>query len=159
MCDILGNFLIFYDTQGLSFIVEGIQELGGLDFRNRKPFNSAGMAELMRDTVFGHFIRLISHGKLLPYAENRDPELWRQYVHHEKTERLAHHGHVEEEPQSGGLQSSGQEQSRRSSRTLQGGDLHTNAVGHAVDPENGKDVVLVHWYGDKDPEVSLLRST
>lgn len=142
------------------FIVEEIKESGELECRNLlHRFHSAAMSELVRDTVFGHLIRLISHGKLLPYAEDRDPELWRQYVHHEKTERLAHHGHVEEEPQSGERHSSRQEESRRSSRTLQGGGLQTNAVGHTIDPENGKDVILVHWYGDKDPEVSLLQPT
>ena len=54
------------------------------------------MFELIRDTVFGHLVRFVTRGKALPYPEDKNPDCWRQYVDHEKTARVAHHGHTEE---------------------------------------------------------------
>lgn len=46
------------------------------------------MKELIRDTVLGHFLRLITKGKVLPYAEDRDPSLWERYIDKEKSGRV-----------------------------------------------------------------------
>ena len=48
------------------------------------------MLELFRDTVLGHFLRWVSHGRLLPHAEDIDPSLWRMYVSTEKSTKLEH---------------------------------------------------------------------
>ena len=48
------------------------------------------MLELFRDTVIGHFLRWVSHGRLLPHAEDIDPSLWRMYVSTEKSTKLEH---------------------------------------------------------------------
>jgi hypothetical protein len=48
------------------------------------------MIELFRDTTIGHLIRWVSHGKLLPHAEDVDPTLWRMYISTEKSTTLEH---------------------------------------------------------------------
>ena len=58
---------------------------------------SVKMKELVRDTVFGHFLRLVTGGRVLPYEEDRDPSLWKRYIDVEKSGRMAHHGHTEDE--------------------------------------------------------------
>ena len=112
------------------------------------------MAELIRDTVFGHFVRLITKGKYLPYAEERDLELWKQYIHHEKTGQMASHGRL-------GLQLSNDQRDTKSnetSRTRTSENQPTNLVsGHRIDQEKGRDVNIVDWYGDTDSEVSSNR--
>ena len=46
------------------------------------------MLELFRDTVIGHLLRWVSHGRLLPHAEDIDPSLWKMYVSSEKSANL-----------------------------------------------------------------------
>ena len=48
------------------------------------------MLELFRDTVIGHLIRWVTHGKLLPHAEDVDHSLWRMYISTEKSTKLEH---------------------------------------------------------------------
>jgi DHA1 family multidrug resistance protein-like MFS transporter len=54
-------------------------------------------AELLRDTLLGHSFRQISGVRIFPYAENMDSELWKRYVHREKSGRMAHHGNTMKE--------------------------------------------------------------
>jgi len=131
------------------------------------------MKELVRDTVVGHLLRLATRGKVLQFEEERDPSLWKRYVDKEKSGRMAHHGTVEEEKkneQEGNDTSddSAQEQQRAG---VAGGDTTANTrnssdtrVGSAearrndvsgvpVDAEKGRDVSIVTWFGDNDPEV------
>ncbi|MCJ1322095.1 hypothetical protein MMC15_007440 [Xylographa vitiligo] len=112
------------------------------------------MSELIRDTAFGHLLRYLSGGQLLPYAEDRDPSLWKRYVHDGKTIRMAHHGHTGEEEAAGksGESQSPEGISRDSSTTRRESNTQTNALGHQIDPEKGRDTNVVDWYGDDDPE-------
>ncbi|MCJ1288347.1 hypothetical protein MMC26_007702, partial [Xylographa opegraphella] len=112
------------------------------------------MLELIRDTVFGHLLRYLSGGRLLSYAEDRDPSLWKRYVHDEKTMRMAHHGHTGDEQAVDQTDASQFPDGfpRDSSTTRRESNIQTNALGHLVDPENGSDTNVVHWYGDGDPE-------
>ena len=57
---------------------------------SQSPFLCPLMLELFRDTVIGHFLRWVSHGRLLPHAEDIDPSLWRMYVSTEKSTKLEH---------------------------------------------------------------------
>ena len=118
------------------------------------------MTELIRDTVFGHFVRIVSGGKILPYAEDRDPSLWRRYVHDEKTQRMAHHAHTDEQPEAECRQGPRRSSSGQTSTTRAGDEdqVRTNALGHKVDPEHGKDTAVVGWYSDHDPEVKVSSS-
>ncbi|KAL9597267.1 MAG: hypothetical protein Q9219_005248 [cf. Caloplaca sp. 3 TL-2023] len=108
------------------------------------------MTELIRDTAFGHLVRLITRGRFLQYAEDRDPSLWKQYMSEEKTRRMAHHGHPgqlsNEEPPAG---SSGE-----SSRTRAESEKDVNQpTGQPIDQERGRDTNVVDWFDEHDPEV------
>lgn len=127
------------------------------------------MRELIRDTVVGHLLRLATKGKALQYEEERDPSLWRRYIDKEKSGRMARHGNVEEEKneednndtgeqgqqRSGVAEGNTTANPRNSSDTRVGsGEAQRNKVsGVPVDPEKGRDVTIVTWFGDDDPEV------
>jgi DHA1 family multidrug resistance protein-like MFS transporter len=130
------------------------------------------MKELVRDTVLGHFLRLVTGGKVLPYEEDRDPSLWKRYIDKEKSGRMAHHGHTEEEEtneeeadasddstqqqqRAGAVEDNATANTRDSSDTEVGSaNVQRNEVsGHPIDPEKGRDVSIVTWFGDDDPEV------
>ncbi|KAL8706259.1 MAG: hypothetical protein Q9201_000696 [Fulgogasparrea decipioides] len=46
------------------------------------------MLETLRDSAAGHLLRWASGGRLLPHAEDVDPNLWRMYVSTEKSKNL-----------------------------------------------------------------------
>ncbi|KAG4411085.1 hypothetical protein IFR04_015784 [Cadophora malorum] len=152
------------------------------------------MKELVRDTVFGHFLRLVTKGKVMTFEEERDSSLWKRYVDKEKSGRMAHHGHTGEEekenenetkdtddsesPERGIWQKdeesenrAGQNQAvlgqnggpRNSSETrlgsLDNGQQRNEINCVPVDPEKGRDVSVVTWYGENDPENPLNWST
>lgn len=130
------------------------------------------MAELIRDTAFGHVLRFVSRGKLLQYEEERDPSLYTRFIDENKSGYLAHHGDTNPpedgtEPETlGGVRTRENEfalekpanrsQDRRSSseQTRVGDeDANINHVsGVKVDPEKGRDRHLVTWWGENDPE-------
>lgn len=134
------------------------------------------MKELIRDTAFGHLIRLVSRGKYLQFAEERDPTIWTRFVDEKKSGYLAHHGDTNP-PEDGEKEIEGlggvrtrddqyvlQEPPMRahrgsgdSSRTRVGDEqiAVNHASGVKVDPEKGQDYHLVTWYGDNDPENPL----
>lgn len=127
------------------------------------------MAELFRDTVFGHALRLAFGGKeILPHLEEKDTSIWKRYVHEEKTARMAHHGHVEEEekneeetstessPTPAQRQDGNRDILEHSSTTRRSNQL-TNSMGHPIDPEKGKDVNVICWEKN-DPEVCFPSS-
>jgi len=131
------------------------------------------MSELIRDTIFGHAIRIITHQKALPYPEDKDHSLWEQYVSKEKSGNLAHHGHTRraEEESSEKTNDDGNNEglqprqddngvlrsSRNSSDTrVASTEQQLNEVsGVPVDLEKGRDVTIVTWFSDADPEVSF----
>jgi DHA1 family multidrug resistance protein-like MFS transporter len=120
------------------------------------------VSDLIRDSPFGHVVRLVTGRKYFQYPEEKDHELWKKYVNEEKSGYMAHHGTAEppkEESddinQAQGLRA--REDSESSSRTL--GEGHNEASGVRVDPEKGKDKHVVDWYGPDDPQVSLSRSS
>ncbi|KAK3672685.1 GTPase-activating protein [Recurvomyces mirabilis] len=135
------------------------------------------MAELFRDTAFGHFIRLITNKKAFQYPEEADPSIWTRFIDEKKSGYLAHHGDTnppEEDVEMEGIggvrtredqftlqppanRPSMGRNSESSSRTRVGSnDVNINhASGVKVDPEKGRDRHLVTWYGDNDPENPL----
>ena len=103
------------------------------------------MTELIRDTVFGHLLRWVSGGKILSHPEDIDVGLWKKYVHHEKTARIASHGHTDEpEP------TREWHQSDSSDDTKGEGQPRKNDLGMQVDPEKGKDLNVIH-FEENDP--------
>lgn len=122
-----------------------------------------GMAELIRDTAFGHIVRFVSRGKLLQYQEERDPSLWKKFLDEKQSGYLAHHGTTDppedgEEPETlGGVRTREEKESEKrsdsnSSSQTGVGEGVNRASGVKVDPEKGKDLEVISWYGDNDPE-------
>lgn len=123
------------------------------------------MTELIRDTVFGHSLRLATRGRVLQYEEERDPTVLERYVDKEKSGRMAHHGHTGLEGQDNGANTGNSDgnnvhSSRRTSDTrVESSDERLNeASGVVVDPEKGRDVTIVTWFSENDPEVGLIPS-
>ena len=126
------------------------------------------MKELVRDTVFGHALRLLTRGKVLQYEEDRDPSLWKRYIHKEKSGRMADHGHTGEanaengdsdssDSRQRGTENNQQSSGRPSSDTRVASSdqprRRNEASGVLVDPEKGKDVTIISWFSENDPEV------
>ncbi|KAK0927939.1 GTPase-activating protein [Friedmanniomyces endolithicus] len=125
------------------------------------------MAELIRDTAFGHLIRFVSRGRYLQFAEEKDPSIWTRYIDEKKSGYMAHHGDAEppkgddgesEDVEMEGIDGVRTREARtpsdQSSRTRVGegdGDVSL-ASGVKIDPEKGRDAHIVSWYGDDDPE-------
>ncbi|KAF1837560.1 MFS general substrate transporter [Decorospora gaudefroyi] len=118
------------------------------------------MADLIRDSAFGHCVRLVTGRKYLQYPEEKDPEIWKKYVSHEKSGHAAYHGDTEAPEnrneidaltQAHGVRSREQgDNSETSSRTM--GEGVNEASGVMVDPEKGMDIHVVDWYGPDDPQ-------
>jgi len=117
------------------------------------------MSELFRDTLFGHVLRYLSHQRLFPHEEDKDPSVWQKYVHQEKTARMATHGHtgeVDEEKETESNGEAGDANTASSESADTGGSqsgTQNEVTGVRVDPEKGKDVNIVDWFGPEDPEV------
>jgi MFS transporter, DHA1 family, multidrug resistance protein len=127
------------------------------------------MTDLIRGTVSGHFIRLISGKLYLPYGEDRDNSLWKRYVDAEKSGRMAHRGHTGEEESNGEGGSRdrnsdekipGRSGSQASSNTRVASQEEprdrTEPGGVKVDPEKGKYFRVISWLSDDDPKVGTL---
>lgn len=130
------------------------------------------MSELFRDTAFGHLVRFASRGKYFRYEEEIDPSLYKHFIDEKKSGYLAHHGDTNapedgKEPETlGGVrtredQYTGQgpprlSTNRRSSSEQTRVDESNGNMNHVsgvqVDKEKGRDVHLVSWWGDNDPE-------
>lgn len=52
------------------------------------------MTKLLRDNVFGHCSRFSTSTGCFQYVEEKDPSLWKQYMHVEKTGHMAGHGQL-----------------------------------------------------------------
>lgn len=117
------------------------------------------VADLIRDSPFGHIVRAVTKNKVFQYPEEKDPELWKKYVHEEKSGHVAYHGrteapedreNIEELNNARGI--SQREQNSRSSSQTQVGEEYNEASGVRVDKEKGKDLNVIDWYGDDDPQ-------
>lgn len=128
------------------------------------------MSELIRDTVFGHVVRFITKGRVLQFAEEKDPSLWKQYLDRDQTKNMALYGHpgdeTPEEKQEresapvsetqSNVNGHGTDLSDQSSQTRAGDGEHqlsSTITGQKIDPEKGRDITMVTWFGDNDPEV------
>ena len=123
---------------------------------------SCNMTDLVRDTLFGHFLRFVSGGRLLSYAEERDPSIYQKYINADKSGNLAATGTTQpqsREPQDGSTKETAESPARpdissqRSESTKADSSPVINGPsGKRVDPEKGRDIELVDWYGPDDPE-------
>ena len=141
------------------------------------------MTELLRDTTLGNFIRTVTHQRILPREEDRDPSVWERYVDKERSHSLARHETVDPEEEEKDVDelkdaeetngvpkgNSNSQQTlqntqadtgaaRNSSDTRldsQGNERYDEVSGVRVDPEKGRDNSIVTWYSENDPEVSI----
>ena len=133
------------------------------------------MSDLFRDTVFGHAVRFITKGRYLKFVEEKDPSIWKQYIDRNQTKNMALYGHpddespeekqesesasVSETPSQVNGNVNGADLSEESSQTRAGDGEHqlsSTMTGQKIDPEKGRDLTMVTWFGDDDPEVPLL---
>ena len=128
------------------------------------------MSDLFRDTVFGHAVRFITNARFFQFSEEKDPSLWKQYLDRHQTKNMALYGHPgdhdpEEEHKHENVPVSripslvngnGVNTSEESSQTRTADGEHqlsSTLTGQRIDPEKGRDVTMVTWFGDNDPEV------
>ena len=131
------------------------------------------MSDLFRDTVFGHAVRFITKGRYLQFVEEKDPSIWKQYIDRNQTKNMALYGHPDDESPEEKQQresapvsethrhanANGRNSSEESCQTYTGDGEHQRSstmTGQKVDTEKGRDVTMVTWFGDNDPEVRLL---
>lgn len=126
------------------------------------------VADLIRDTAFGHIVRLVTRNKVFQYPEERDHEIWKKYANQEKSGNMARHGAVgppensenETAPELASAQGvRDRERDSRSSSQTQVAEGVNAASGVRVDPEKGRDKHVIDWYGDDDPQVRLSSYT
>jgi len=119
------------------------------------------VADLIRDSPFGHIVRLVTRNKVFQYPEEKDPSLWKKYLHEEKSGHAAYHGSTEapedrenipELNNARGLAQREREHNSRSSSQTQVGEGYNEASGVKIDKEKGKDIHVIDWYGDDDPQ-------
>ncbi|OQO12309.1 hypothetical protein B0A48_02951 [Cryoendolithus antarcticus] len=135
--------------------------------------------DIIRDSAFGQIVRLVSGKKAFQYADEKNPDLWKQAVDEKKSGYLAHHGTAEppeDDKESlnglGGVRTrengySLEAPPRRRDLDLSDSDSQRTQVpedvnqasGVKVDPENGKDINLVSWYGPEDSDNPMNWST
>lgn len=128
------------------------------------------MSELIRDSCFGQIVRLLSRRRCFQYIEERDPSVWKRYIEEDMSANAAHHGTVGPPEEGlttaelraqgiGGVRTREARGSHRRSSTssytaiAQEGHFYNHASGVKLDPEKGKDIHVVSWFGDDDPEV------
>jgi DHA1 family multidrug resistance protein-like MFS transporter len=134
------------------------------------------MAELIRDTSFGHIVRFVTKKRCLQYLEESDPNLWKKYVNEEKSGYLAHHGSAQ--PLDGASEDSDvkslEELGGVRTRDARERELETSTGLHAptqarapeeranyndasgvrIDPEKGRDLHVIDFL-ENDPEVGI----
>ena len=132
------------------------------------------MSDLFRDTVFGHAVRFITKARYLQFVEEKDPSIWKQYIDRNQTKNMALYGRpdddaieekqkresapVSESPSQANGNANGADRSEESSQTRAGDGEHqlsSTMTGQKIDPEKGRDVTMVTWFGDDDPEVRI----
>ncbi|KAK3943234.1 putative caffeine resistance protein 5 [Diplogelasinospora grovesii] len=122
--------------------------------------------DIIRESFFGRCVRLITRNRVFKYREEKDPLLWKRFVHIEKSRNLALHGQTQAPSNAGAHHQ--EDASRPATATAAGSADDSSAssitqVDHTqraldfgferkIDPEKGKDYFLVDWFGPDDPE-------
>ena len=98
---------------------------------------------------------------MFKYPEEKDKSFYQKYINSEKSANLARTG-TASDPLPKDAEKGGNDRepnaSSTSSDTEVDKDLPINEPsGVKVDPEKGRDIHIVDWYGDNDPEVSTFQ--
>ncbi|TPR01337.1 Sugar (and other) transporter family protein [Aspergillus niger] len=114
------------------------------------------MSCLIQDSVFGQFIRLVSRGRYFRFEEQKDPSLWQQYINLDKSGCMAYTGRpdADEVPEPERFSAADTESMTRVPSTAwsHNGRRYQGITGAAIDPEKGRDVTIIDWWDDHDPE-------
>jgi hypothetical protein len=102
------------------------------------------MTTQIRDTQFGHVVRLLSRRRVLRYNDEIDTSLYKSSIH-SKHERGAD---VSGEDRDGQVRGSGTDSKERDRQNRNPDDIRTYPIRGV---EEG--IFLVDWYGSDDPEV------
>ena len=136
------------------------------------------VADIIRDSFFGHVVRFASRNKVFQYPEEKDPSVASRYYNTEKTRNIARYGtttvpekaeqeeesNAESPPESTNASKERQHDSGASdsdesqSTRIQMDRQVSNVTGTPVDPEKGRDLTVVDWDGPNDPEVISIRN-
>jgi len=128
--------------------------------------------DLFRETACGQLIRLVTRNRYLQYPEEKNPELWKKYVNKDKSANMAKYGQPDEpQPENEDDEKKvGEEDDDSSEKGDDSADSippqghrgverqesrYNDASGIKVDPEKGKDVTMINWDGDDDPDNPL----
>lgn len=101
------------------------------------------MAIQLRDTQFGHLVRLVSGSKLFRYPDENDRFLWKKFILQ---------GTIDAFPESGRKDDPAISNEGKENQTGASFDLQQSSRNHTI--ENEKGLGLVDWYSSDDPEVS-----
>ncbi|TPX15306.1 uncharacterized protein E0L32_004583 [Thyridium curvatum] len=112
------------------------------------------MEELFRDTIFGHFLRIITNKRILKYPEEKDPQLWKRYIDLAKSTHMANHGRTSPPDASSSSLGSGNTSDKPEYNTdeTRAAIYEGRHGARTIDPEKGKDLFIVDWWGPDDPE-------
>ncbi|KAF2225327.1 major facilitator superfamily domain-containing protein [Elsinoe ampelina] len=128
------------------------------------------VADLIRDSFFGHAVRLATGQKAFTYPEERDPAIAGRYYHYEKSTNMARYGQISPPedtpkkdieksdstsptPRPSNAQLYGREdRGSVSSSATEAIPQVSNIAGTPVDSEKGRDVTVIDWDGPNDPE-------
>lgn len=115
------------------------------------------MTELIRDTILGHCVRLVTGKRVLLYEEEKNPELWQKYVNKDKSANMAVHGQTsppdaEEKVEDSQRRDRSPESGSSVSTIINENTTVDQLAGQPVDPEKGTDALVVDWWGANDPE-------
>lgn len=113
------------------------------------------MATQLRETHFGYLARFVSRKKLFAYPDEIDPSLWRKSVERDTqstpTSLEGHQDGSKEKPPDDANDSRPSHPLNSTPRNMV---TQGQNINHIV--EEGKDVYLVDWYGQDDPEVYTI---
>ncbi|KAF4549272.1 Caffeine resistance protein-like protein 3 [Elsinoe fawcettii] len=129
------------------------------------------VADLVRDSFFGHMVRLATGQKAFTYPEERDPAIAGRYYNYEKSTNMARYGQTTMPEDSSPKKDIEKDDSPsgsptpRPSNAFGRGDRGSvsssateaipqvsNIAGTPVDPEKGRDLTVIDWDGPNDPE-------
>ena len=123
--------------------------------------SSITMKSLVRDSIFGIAVRIVTGARVFKYEEEKQPELWERYVNKEKSAAMARYGRPDVSDDVG-EHSSPDTYSPHSNNGVSSGPRDEESqlepaqemTGEKVDQETGKNVLMIDWVDEKDPEVS-----
>ncbi|THX81932.1 putative caffeine resistance protein 5 [Aureobasidium pullulans] len=101
------------------------------------------MSDLFRDAPVGQMIRWMTKNKYLQYPEEKDTSMYGKFINREKSGNMARYG-----------QPNPPEDEEKEEKQNDNQDWHDIEFSQreSCNPEKGKDVNLVDWWGPNDPE-------